>query len=294
MFFDGFGEAETIEIGGEPIRLRRGGSGPAVLLLHGHPQTHAMWHAMAPVLAERFAVIVPDLPGYGGSRPAAGANTLAGTKDSMARRMVALLDQLGVGMVGVVGHDRGGQVAHRMALGWPERVNRLALLDLVPVPIAAERDDMAFALATYRAFWFAQAHPKPEALIHDGSKGWLAGSLPGDEVEERFHPEAVADYLAQIGDAETMAALNEEYRVAAERDVIEDRLSRAGSARVLCPTLVLWGRLGRIGGWYDPVELWRECVSGPVSGAELEAGHFLAEEQPDLVASELMSFLSVE
>ena len=291
MFFEGFGEAQTIDVGGEPIRLRRGGTGPAVLLLHGHPQTHAMWHAVAPMLAERFAVIVPDLPGYGGSRPLAGANTLAGTKDSMARRMVALLDALGIEAACVVGHDRGGRVAHRMALGWPERVSRLALLDLVPVPVAAERDDMAWALATYRAFWFAQAHPKPESLLYDAPPVGMAGTLPG-EADGPFHPQAADDYLAQIADVESMAALNEAYRLAAERDVVEDRLSRAGSARVSCPTLVLWGRLGRIGGWYDPVALWRECVSGPVTGAELEAGHFLAEEQPGLVAEELVGFLS--
>ena len=294
-FFDGFGEPRSLEVAGGPIRLRRGGSGPAVLLLHGHPQTHAMWHAVAPVLAERFDVICPDLPGYGGSGEAAGANAPPGTRDGMARRMVALLDVLDVGAVRVVGHDRGGRVAHRLATGWPERVERLALLDVVPSPETVESQDMAFALATYRAFWFAQAHPKPEALFHEEPKGWLPGTLPGtlpgSGAAGEFHPRAVADYLAQVVDAEAMLALNVAYRDAVERDVVEERLGRFNALRVACPLLVLWGSSGRIGGWYDPVELWRPRAEGPVSGLEIGAGHFLAEEQPQEVAAALLDFL---
>jgi haloacetate dehalogenase len=292
MFFEGFGEPEVIMVGGEPIRLRRAGVGPAVLLLHGHPQTHAMWHAVAPILMRAgFSVLCPDLTGYGGSRAAAGTNALAGTKDAMAQRMVALLDQLGVGPVAVVGHDRGGRVAHRLAVGWPERVTHLGLLDLVPTPDAAEREDMAFALATYRMFWFAQTHPKPEALFHEEPKIWLPGTLPGAEAEGHFHHEAIADYLAGIADTEAMADMNEEYRRAVARDVVEDRMGRQDLLRFACPALVLWGALGRIGGWYDPVALWQERADGTVSGLEVAAGHFLAEEQPAVVADALIRFL---
>ena len=291
MFFDGFGEAEIIEVGGEPIRLRRAGAGPAVLLLHGHPQTHAMWHAVAPGLINEFSVIIPDLPGYGGSRPAPGSNTLPGTKDSMARRMLGLLDVLGVEQASVIGHDRGGRVAHRMAIGWPERVARLGLLDLVPSPQAAEREDMAFALATYRMFWFAQTHPKQESLFQEEPKMWLPGTLPDAEPHGRFNDKAIVDYLANIPDTETMAALNEAYRQSVERDVVEDRIGRLDALQIACPTLVLWGAEGRIGGWYDPVELWRERATGPVEGKEIPAGHFLAEEAPEAVISALNFFL---
>ena len=292
MFFDGFGEPEIIEVNGEPIRLRRAGQGPAVLLLHGHPQTHAMWHALAPLQGGGgFSVIAPDLPGYGGSRAAAGANTPPGSKDGMARRMVALLDVLGVRRASVVGHDRGGRVAHRMAAGWPERVDRLALLDLVPLPQSVERDDMAFALATYRAFWFAQAHPKPEALFQEEPKAWLPGTLPGSDGLAPFGAEAVADYLANIPDAESMAELNEAYRLAVERDAAEDRMGRLDGRLAACPVLVLWGASGRIGGWYDPVTLWRERVSGPITGHAIASGHFMAEEAPDELAASLLRFL---
>ena len=293
MFFDGFEEPDVVMVDGEPIRFRRAGQGPALLLLHGHPQTHAMWHALAPLLTGAFSVVTPDLPGYGGSRGAAGANALAGTKDSMARRMFALLDVLGIERASVVGHDRGGRVAHRMAVGWPERVERLALLDLVPAPQAIERDDMAFALATYRMFWFAQAHPKPEALFEEAPKLWLPGTLPGSEPHAQFRDEAIADYLANVADTEAMAALNELYRVSVERDLVDDRIGRLDVLRVGCPMLVLWGAEGRIGGWYDPVALWRERASGPVQGEEIAAGHFLAEEAPEAVASALLDFLQI-
>ncbi len=292
MFFEGFGEPEMLDVGGESIRLRRAGRGPAVLLLHGHPQTHAMWHAVAPRLAEAFSVICPDLPGYGGSRAAAGANAPAGSSDSMARRMFEMLDVLGIADVSVVGHERGGRVAHRMATGWPERVERLALFDMVPAPQSVERNDMAFALATYRMFWFAQTHPKPESMFHEEPKIWLPGTLPGGEPQGHFHVAAIADYLASIPDAETMAALNEAYRIAVERDAIEDRMARLDRMRMMCPVLVLWGAMGRIGGWYDPLDLWRDRTAGPVTGGEVAAGHFLAEEQPAFVAAELLRFLT--
>ena len=293
-FFDGFEAPSLVTVDGEPVRFRRAGHGPAVLLLHGHPQTHAMWHAVAPMLARSFDVICPDLPGYGGSRPAAGSNAPPGTSDSLTRRILAFLDALGVGAVQVVGHDRGGRVAQRLATGWPERVRSLALLDLVPTPAAVEREDMAFALATYRMFWFAQTHPKPEALFHEEPKIWLPGTLPGQAAHGQFHHEAVADYLAGLPDSEAMSDLNVAYRDAVERDAAEERMGRLTALRITCPVLVLWGSMGRIGGWYDPVELWRQRSEGPVTGCEIEAGHFLAEESPDEVGAALLRFLSTE
>lgn len=286
MFFEGFGPPEQCGA----FRLRRAGRGPALLLLHGHPQTHAMWHAVAPRLAGRFTVICPDLPGYGGSRRHLAADAEGGTGRAMAGHLLGLMTALGHERFGVAGHDRGGRVAYRMALEAPARVDRLAVLDIVPVPAPVERADMAFALATYRMFWFAQTHPKPEALFQSRPGDWFAGSLPGGERAEVFHPAAVADYVARVADAEAMAALDAAYRQATERDAMLDRMDRAAGHRIGCPTLVLWGVAGTIGGWYDPVALWSEHVAGEVSGRAVEAGHFLAEEQPALVAETLGEF----
>ncbi len=290
MFFEGFGPPESVAVTGGELRLRRAGAGPALLLLHGHPQTHAMWHAVAPSLAERFTVICPDLPGYGGSLRHLAADPEAGTVRGMCGRLLEGMTALGHARFGLAGHDRGGRVAHRMALEAPARVEKLALLDIVPVPAPVERADMAFALATYRMFWFAQAHPKPEALFQSAPGNWFEGALPGDEQSAVFHREAVADYVATVADAAAMATLDAAYRRAAELDAILDRIDRSAERRIACPTLVLWGAAGTIGGWYDPVTLWREHATGPVGGRAVEAGHFLAEEQPALVAELLGAF----
>ena len=166
------------------------------------------------------------------------------------------------------------------------------MLDIVPVPAPVERADMAWTLATYRQFWFAQAHPKPEALFPSVPGGWFAGALPGAAGEMMFHPEAVADYVATVADAEAMAALDIAYRSAAELDATLDGMDATSAGRVACPTLVLWGASGSIGGWYDPVALWHEHVTGPVTGRPVDAGHFLAEQQPMLVADLLGAFFA--
>lgn len=290
MFFEGFGPPETVAVTGGALRLRRAGTGPALLLLHGHPQTHAMWHAVAPTLAARFTVICADLPGYGGSLAHLAADPEAGTGRAMTARLLEGMAALGIDRFGVAGHDRGGRVAHRMALEAPARVERLAVLDIVPVPAPVERADMAFALATYRMFWFAQAHPKPEALFQSVPGDWFEGALPGDERASMFNREAVDDYVAGVADTGAMAALDAAYRRSAELDAMLDRIDRSGARRIACPTLVLWGAAGTIGGWYDPVTLWGEHATGPVGGRAVEAGHFLAEEQPALVAALLGEF----
>lgn len=290
MFFEGFGPPESVAVTGGALRLRRAGTGPALLLLHGHPQTHAMWHAVAPALAARFTVICPDLPGYGGSLASLAADAEAGTARAMGARLLEGMAALGIGRFGVAGHDRGGRVAHRMALEAPDLVSRLAVLDIVPVPAQVERADMAFALATYRMFWFAQTHPKPEALFQSVPGHWFEGALPGDERATVFHPQAVEDYVAGVADTASMAALDAAYRRAVELDAIQDRLDRSAERRIACPTLVLWGAAGTIGGWYDPVTLWADHATGPVSGRAVAAGHFLAEEQPAQVAALLGAF----
>ena len=176
MFFPGF-TLEHVQVADGSIRLRRGGSGPPLLLLHGNPQTHAMWHAVAPQLAERFTVICPDLRGYGGSlKPPATAGHAPYAKKAMARDMVQVMQHFGHARFLVGSHDRGARVAHRLALDFPERVEKLAVLDIVPTIEHFERTDMAFALGYYHWFWFAQPHPFPEVRHQCRARGVVQGA----------------------------------------------------------------------------------------------------------------------
>ncbi len=297
MFFDGFGPDETIDVAlvGR-FRFRRAGTGPTVLLLHGHPQTHAMWHDVASrLLASGYGVLCPDLPGYGGTLPSAREGAEAGTKSAMARDLLGLLDTLGLNRISIAGHDRGGRVAEQISLDAPSRVARLALIDVVPTIEPIGRADMAFSLAAYRMFWFAQKHPKPESLIRSAPSAWFGGKLPGEDdpsLERMFHPDAIRDYVASGVDPDTLGRINEAYRRATELDAVADRIARAEGRRITCPTTILWGSRGVLGGWYDPVALWREHASGPVTGHAIEAGHFTVEENPADVADRLTTFFA--
>jgi haloacetate dehalogenase len=269
MFFDGF----TLEtIGG--TRLRTGGHGPPLLLLHGQPQTHAMWNAVAPRLADRFTVICPDLP-------------RRHTETDIASHMLALMQRLGHARFAVAGHDLGGHVACRMALDARARVTRLAALEIVPVPEHMDRADMAYSLAGYASCWFGQLHPKPEALATRAPSEWFATDASGGHVDF-FHHEAVEDYVA--ADA---GLAGEAPGIPADIVPVSPQPPEAGHRlRLTCPVLVIWGSKGRIGGWYDPLQLWRECVDNAVSGGPIAAGHFLAEERPDAVAAALRAFFA--
>ena len=267
MFFDGF---TLDEIG--PLRMRVGGAGPPLLLLHGQAQTHAMWHAVAGRLADRFTLICPDLP------PHLNETVLASD-------MLALMTRLGHDQFQVAGHDLGAHVACHMALDAPERVMRLANLEIVPVPEHMNRADMAYSLASYASCWFGQLHPKPEALVMHAPEEWFHAHA-ADEATAFFHPEAVADYVrADAGFANKPEhGLPPDSRTAPYPGQSRRRL------RLTCPVLVLWGSKGRIGGWYDPLLLWRECVDNTVSGGPVVARHFLAEEAPDMVAAAFRHF----
>jgi haloacetate dehalogenase len=281
MFFDGF-TLTTVDVGAGRLRLRHGGSGPPLLLLHGNPQTHAMWHLVAPTLARRYTVIAPDLRGYGGSfKPAPSSDHAPYAKREMARDMVALMASLGHARFRLAAHDRGARVAHRLAIDHPDCVERLALLDIVPTIEHFERADMAFALGYYHWFWFAQPHPFPEALIDAAPDIWFhAHTTRSPRPSDLFAPEALADYLQAARTPEMIAGMCEDYRAAASIDLVHDRASRDAGDRVQCPTLVLWGERGRIGEWYDPLAIWRRYCAGPVSGAALPSGHYIAEEAP--------------
>jgi haloacetate dehalogenase len=290
-FFPGFTLTQLPVEGGQ-IRLRLGGAGPPLLLLHGNPQTHAMWHQVAPVLAERFSVVCPDLRGYGGSlKPPASADHAAYAKRRMAQDMVEVMAQLGHTRFRVAAHDRGARVAHRLALDHPERLERLALLDIVPTIEHFERADMAFGLGYYHWFWFAQPHPFPETLIHAAPDFWFHAHTNREPKGPGFFaPEALEDYLHAARQFETTTGMCEDYRAAASIDLEHDRASRAAGVRIRCPLLVLWGAKGKIGRWYQPLELWRRYCDNTVEGGEVASGHYLAEEAPAAVLGEFGRF----
>jgi haloacetate dehalogenase len=291
MFFPGFRLVEIATPAGS-VRLRHGGSGPPLLLLHGNPETHAAWHRVAPILASHFEVICPDLRGYGGSfKPPATADHAPYAKRAMAADAVAVMAHFGHARFAVAGHDRGARVGHRLALDHPERVEKLAVLDIVPTIENFERADMARALAYYHWFWFAQRHPIPEMVINAAPDVWFrAHTARGKAPDEVFAPEALADYLAAARNPEMIRGMCEDYRAAVSIDLEHDRASRAAGSKVSCPLLVLWGDKGKVGRFDDPLALWRQYATGPVSGGPVDTTHYLAEEDPDAVAARLLAF----
>ena len=289
--FEGF-TLTTIKAGEIEIRLRHGGSGPPLLLLHGHPETHVMWHKIAPRLARDFTVIAPDLRGYGGSgKPATTADHEPYSKRAMARDQIALMRHFGFERFAVAGHDRGGRVAYRLALDHPEAVEKLALLDIVPTGEMYRRADMAFGLGYWHWFFLAQPAPLPERLISgDLDAFWLAaeriGLKPGDP---RYPDEVVAAYRAQLDDPAFVTAMCEDYRAGATIDREHD----LEGGTIACPVLSLWGGAGGLPRFYeDPLQPWRAFVPS-ITGRAIEgASHFLVEDAPEEVAAELTGFLT--
>jgi len=266
---------------------RRGGDGPPLLLLHGHPQTHAMWHAVAPRLANELTVVAADLRGYGGSsKPPTSPDHEPYSKRAMARDMVAVMEQLGFERFGVCGHDRGGRVAYRMALDHPQRVSKLAVLDIVPTAEMWRRADKEFGLVDWHWFFLAQPHPFPERLIAAAPDEYY---LRGDR--SLFHPEALADYLHAVRDPETIHAMCEDYRAGATIDHELDEADRAAGRRIACPVLALWAGRDELGRWFDVLQVWRRWA-GDVRGRAIDCGHHLAEEAPHEVYAELRAFFA--
>jgi haloacetate dehalogenase len=290
--FEGFTH-HTIDTSRARIACRRGGSGPPLLLLHGNPQTHAMWWKIAPRLAQDHEVIAADLRGYGQSQKfPASADHAAYAKREMAADMVALMRHFGHQEFLLVAHDRGARVAHRLALDAPGCVEKLCVMDIVPTIEHFERTDMAFAMGYYHWFFLAQPHPGPEDMINRDPVAWFRFQTNREPKSDDFFGPALPAYLDAVRNPETVTAICEDYRAAATIDLVHDRESRAAGQKITCPLLVLWGQKGRIQQWYDALALWRAYAGGPVSGGSVPSGHYLPEEAPNEVLAHLLPFLA--
>jgi haloacetate dehalogenase len=288
--FEGF-EKRRIETPEAEIELVRGGDGPPLLLLHGYPQTHAMWHLVATALAEDFTVVATDLRGYGdSSKPFGEEDHSTYSKRAMAGDQAAVMASLGFDSFAVIGHDRGGRVAHRMALDFPDRVTKLAVLDIVPTRHVFETVGKDLATAYYHWFFFIQPYDLPETLIGGDPSYYLHKKLGGWGTPlEIFALEALAEYECCF-DAATIHASCEDYRAAASIDLVHDEKDWNEARKVECPLLALWGGRGVVEKNYDVEAVWREYASD-VRGKPLDAGHFLAEERPEETTRELRAFL---
>jgi haloacetate dehalogenase len=289
--FEGFAR-ERVETPEAGIELIRGGEGPPVLLLHGYPQTRAMWHLVAPALAEDFTVVAADLRGYGDSSKSFGDEDHSTyCKRAMAGDLASVMESLGFDSFAVVGHDRGGRVGHRMALDFPDRVTKLAVLDIVPTRHVFETVDGDLATAYYHWFFFVQPYDLPETLIGGNPRYYLHKKLGGWGTPlEIFATQALAEY-ERCFDAATIHASCEDYRAAASIDLEHDEKDRNEGRKVECPLLALWGGRGVMEKTYDVEAVWREYATD-VKGKPLDAGHFLAEERPEETTRELQSFLT--
>ncbi|MEV1157253.1 alpha/beta hydrolase [Micromonospora chokoriensis] len=283
--FPGF-TLEEIDVGPVRLRVRHGGSGSPVVLLHGHPRTHATWHRVAPLLAERHTVICPDLRGYGGStKPAETADHSGYAKRAMARDVVALLDKLSHERAAVVGHDRGAYAAMRTALDHPDRVSRLGVLDGIPIGAALATCDARFAARWWHWFFLGQTDKPAERVINADPDAWYGGS-PAEMGEEAY-----ADYSRAIHDPDTVHAMCEDYRAGLGPDRAADDADRAAGRTIGCPVLFVWSeRDDMVELHTDPAAIWREWADD-VRVASLDSGHHMAEEAPEALAAILADFL---
>lgn len=288
-WFDGFG-IRDVATSGTVIHTRCGGSGPPVLLLHGHPETHLMWRHVAPALAGRFTVVTADLRGYGASgKPSTDADHTPYSKRAMALDMAEVMACYGHDRFAVVGHDRGGRVAHRLARDHRDRVTRLAVLDICPTLDMYEQADMAFARAYYHWFFLIQPYDLPERMIGADPAYYLRSMLDRGFGGDIFPVDVKAEYLRHFARPETIHAICEDYRAGAGIDLAHDRSDRDRLLDI--PVLALWGAKGLVGRTYDVPAVWRTYTSGPVTGSALPCGHYLPEEVPAETLAALLPFL---
>ena len=294
-WFEGF-DPTRFAVNGIEINARIGGTGgaPPLLMLHGFPQTHAMWRRVAQQLAPHFQLVMPDLRGYGdSSKPPGDADHANYSKRTMAVDMAALMRELGHERFAVVGHDRGGRVAHRLALDHAPCVSKLAVIDIAPTLDTYAATDMRFATAYYHWFHLIQPAPLPERMIGADARFYLHWKLGawGTQGLGHIEPEALAEYERCFCNDATIHGACEDYRAAAGIDLEHDRASRSAAQRIECPVLLLWGERGVVHRLFDPLALWRAQYSATVVGQLLPAGHFIPEELPAETAAALRSFL---
>ena len=287
--FPGF-ESHRVRTSGAEINCVMAGQGEPLLLLHGYPQTHACWHQIAPALARRYTVVCADLRGYGdSSKPAGLADHSNYSKRAMALDMVELMAALGLPRFHLVGHDRGGRVAHRLAADHAERVQTLTVLDISPTLKMFERTDMAFAKAYYHWFLMLQPSPLPEEMLAGRVPFNVLGRVGRDQPDlSKFAGEAVAEYVRCFGDPAAIHASCEDYRAAGSIDLEHDRADRGRKLQM--PVLALWGAQGVIASMFDCPADWRE-VAADVEGHALDCGHFVPEEAPEATLAQIEQFL---
>jgi haloacetate dehalogenase len=281
---------ETLDVDGVRIAFRRCGQGPALLLVHGFPQTHAIWHRVAPRLAQRYRLVMPDLRGYGDSaRPATTADHGPYSKRAMASDLAGLMRALGHERYQVCGHDRGGRVAHRLALDHADAVARLMLLDISPTRTMYERTTMEFARAYYHWFFLIQPAPLPETLIGADQRYYLHAKLGGwgSGGMQLFDPRALAEY-ERCFTPPAIHAMCEDYRAAASIDLEHDRAD--ADRRIECPVRVLWGERGVVHRLFTPIDDWQQRARLPVTGRTTPGGHYIPEESPDLLVEDMLAF----
>lgn len=326
-WMNGF-DLQQLTLTDSTVSFRTGGnpSAPPLVLLHGFPQTHAMWHRVAQKLKEQFFIVMPDLRGYGDSALKPGVaeqpDHSQHSKRAMAQDVLAVATHLGLGRFFLCGHDRGGRVAHRLALDWPTRVKALCVIDICPTLDMYARTDMDFARAYYHWFHLIQPAPLPEnmigdnrlAYLHHKLGGWTysppprstaarpppggiaslgrpdAGELETQAALAHIEPEALAEYERCFCCPEAVHSACEDYRASASIDLDHDRASRAHNDKIVCNTLVLWGERGVVNRMFNPVALWQAQCNGHVTGETLPAGHFIPEELPETTAWALSDF----
>jgi haloacetate dehalogenase len=284
--FEGFA-LERIDTGEAVLRVRRGGSGPPVVLLHGHPRTLATWHRVAPLLAERFTVVCPDLRGYGqSSKPPTTEDHEPYSKRAMARDVVALMTLLVHERFAIVGHDRGAYVATRAALDHPDRVSHLVVLDAVPIAEALDRADARFAQAWWHWFFLGQTAKPAERVINADPDAWYKVD------REMMGEEAYADLREALHDPKTVHAMCEDYRAGLSVDRAADDADRAAGRTIDCPTMVLWATRDDLEDLYgDVLAVWRPWVRD-LGGEPIQSGHHMAEEVPSVLADRIATFLT--
>ena len=286
--FEGF-EQKRIETSGTTINLVTAGSGPPLLLLHGYPQNHTMWHKIAPRLAEDFTVVAADLRGYGDSgKPHGDPAHVNYSKRVMAQDQVEAMEKLGFDSFLLVSHDRGARVSHRLAKDHPQRVRKLVTLDIIPTRRMFQIVDKEMATSTHHWFFLIQPYDFPERVIGSCSDYYIRSRFERGPYAEKYFPKEAVDEYARCFDADAIHAMCEDYRAGASTDLVHDDVDFDN--KVTCPMLVLWSETGYVGRTEDVLRVWHEYATD-VRGHSMPCGHHIAEEMPDEAYADIKAFL---